>query len=226
LAQRFVGKEVVVTTLRFSAALLSVAALIGCSTTPKPAGTQTKEKEEAASQAAPKAPTLYTARQCFSSMLNLAQRWAPDALPFHMESDWNTEATGQDGKATVWRAFFASRTRARMKTFVCSGSRLPSAPALGFTDTLEAPYAANVPALLFQPFDFLIDSDKAYAVTLEHGGSALIQKDPKQPVTYYLNWDPKKKEVMWLVIYGKSEEERQGLCVINARTGAFVSAGK
>lgn len=212
-------------TLRFSAVLLIVTTFIGCSTPPnQPTGTQ--PKEAAASQAAPKEPTLYTAKQCFSSMMNLAQRWQPDALPFHMESDLNAEATGQDGKATVWRGFFASLSRQKMKTFVCSGSRLPSAPALGFTDIPEAPYAANVPALVFQPFSFLIDSDKAFAVTLEHGGADLIKKNPKQPVMYFLNWDPKKKEVMWLVIYGTSETERQGLCVINARTGAFVTAGK
>lgn len=210
---------------RILAVLFIATTLIGCSTkSNQPSGTQ--PKEEMAAPAAPKAPTLYTAKQCFSSMVNLAQRWAPDALAFHMESQWNTEATGQEGKATVWTAFFASRTRARMKSFVCSGSRLPEAPALGFTDTPEAPYAANVPSLQFEPFSFVIDSDKAFAVTLEHGGSALIQKDPKQPIVYSLDWDPKKKEPMWLVIYGKSEADRQGVCVVNARTGAFVSAGK
>jgi len=203
-------------------AVFLLTILIGCSTTPsQPAGTQ-----PAASQAAPKQPTLYTAKGCFSSMVNLAQRWDPGAQPFHMESETNAEATGQDGKATVWRGFFASRTRRTMKTIVCSGSYLPSAPARGFTDTTESPYAANVPGLLFDPSYLLIDSDKAFAATLDHGGSDLIKKDPKQPIIYSLDWDAKRKELVWLVIYGKSGADRQGLGVVSARTGAFLSAAK
>jgi len=212
-------------TLRFFTVLILLTLLIGCSTpTNQPTGSQ--PAGSAASHVAAKEPTLYTAKQCFGSMVNLAQRWDPGALPFHMESEVNTEATGQDGKATVWRGFFASRTRGTMKTFVCSGSYLPSSPARGFTNTPEAPYAANVPALIFEPSLFLIDSDKAFATSLDHGGSALIKKDPKQPIIYSLDWDPKKKEVQWLVIYGKSGADRQGVCLVSARTGAFISAGK
>ena len=211
-------------TLRFSAVLIILAVLTGCSTTNQPA----QPEGSAATKPAAKEPTLYTAKQCFSSMVNLAQRWDPGAMPFHMESETNTEASGQDGKATVWHGFFASRTRGTMKTFTCSGSYLPSSPARGFTDAPEAPYAPNVPSLMFDPSFFLVDSDKAYATTLDHGGSALVKKDPKQPVIYSLDWDPKKKEIQWLVIYGKgaSASDRQGLCWVNARTGAFINAGK
>jgi len=209
-------------TLRFIAVLILLTILIGCSTT---ANQPTTSKPEGA-PAPVKEPTLYTAKQCFSSMVNLAQRWDPGALPFHMESEINAEATGQDGKATVWRGFFASRTRGTMKTFACSGSYLSSSPARGFTGAAEAPYAANVPALLFDPSLLLTDSDKAFATSLDHGGSALIKKDPKQPIIYSLDWDPKRKDVQWLVIYGKSGADRQGLCIVNARTGAFISAGK
>ena len=171
------------TALRLFAILLLGLVLIGCSTTPsQPTSTKTKP--------APKQPTLYTAKDCFSSMVNLAQRWDPGAMPFHMESETNTEASGLDGKATVWRTFFASRTRGTMKTVVCSGSYLPSAPARGFTDTTEAPYAANVPGLMFDPSLFLTDSDKAFAATLDHGGSDLIKKNAKQPIIYSLDWDP------------------------------------
>ena len=209
-------------TLRFSAVLIALAIIVGCSTTTnQPSGGET-----APAKPAVKEPTLYTAKDCFGSMLNLAKRWDPGAMPFHMESEANAEATGQDGKTTVWHGYFASRTRGTMKAITCSGSYLPSSPARGFTDAPEAPYAPNVPGLMFDPSLFLIDSDKAYAATLDHGGSALIKKDPKQPVIFSLDWDPKKKEVQWLVIFGKTAADRQGLAVVNARTGAFVSAGK
>jgi len=205
-------------TPRFFAVIISLAVLIGCSTTTN------QPSQPAASPAPAKQPTLYTAKDCFSSMVNLAQRWDPGAMPFHMESDLNAEATGQDGKATVWRGFFASRTRGTMKTVVCSGSYLPGAPARGFTDTPEAPYAPNIPALMFDPSYLLTDSDKAFAATLDHGGSALLKKDPKQPVIYSLDWEPKKKQLQWLVIYGKTGADRQGLGVVDARTGVFIGA--
>jgi len=175
---------------------------------------------------APKEPILYTAKQCFANMLSVAQRWQRDALPFHMESEVNAEATGQDGKATVWRALFASRNRGTMETVICSGSRLPGGPAFGFSSTAETASAANVPALMFDPSYFQSDSDKAFATTLEHGGSALLKKDPKQPVFYLLDWDPKQKSLFWYVIYGTSSAERKGLAVTNATTGAFLRAGK
>lgn len=207
-------------TLRSLAVVLLSVMLIGCSTS------TTTQPETAAAPAAAKEPTLYTAKQCFGSMVNLAQRWSPDALPFHMESELNSEATGQGGKATVWRVYFASPGRGTAKIFTCSGSRLSGAPALGFSDTPESPYAANTPGLIFEPAIFLTDSDQAYAVTLQHGGEAFLKKDAKQPIFYRLDWDNKKKQLVWWVVYGKSETDRQGLCLIDAKTGAFISAGK
>jgi hypothetical protein len=207
-------------TDRCLAVLLLCVILFGCSTS------TTTQPDTAAAPAAVKEPTLYTAKQCFGSMVNLAQRWSPDALPFHMESELNSEATGQEGKATVWHAYFASPGRGTAKIFTCSGSRLSGAPASGFSDTPESPYAANTPGLMFEPAIFLTDSDKAYAVTLEHGGQAFLKKDAKQPILYRLDWDNKKKQLVWWVVYGKSETDRQGLCVIDAKTGTFISAGK
>ena len=212
------------TMLRVTAVLLVLIALVGCSSQPaQPAG---GAQPKAAAPAVPKEPTLYTAKQCFNSMVSLAQRWQPDAMPFHLESDFNADATGQEGKASVWRGFFASRGRGMMRTFICSGSNLADAPPNGFTDTAEVAYGGNVPALLFLPSYFLTDSDKVYAATLDHGGKPLLEKDPKQPVIYLLDWDPKKKELVWAVIYGKSQSERQGLALVSARTGGFIGGTK
>jgi hypothetical protein len=209
--------------LAMSAAIVVLAViLMGCGSTPPattpPAATTTSQAQVE--------PTLYTAKQCFGSMVNLAQRWQPDALPFHMESELTTETTGQGGKSTIWRAIFASQSRGTMKSFVCSGSREPSAPARGYTSSAESPYPPNVPALLFDPSYFQNDSDKTFATTLEHGGAPLIKQDPKQPIVYLLDWDTKQKALLWTVIYGKTQADRKGICVVNAATGAFIRAGK
>ena len=209
--------------LAMSAAIVVLAViLMGCGSTPPattpPAATTTSQAQVE--------PTMYTAKQCFGSMVNLAQRWQPDALPFHMESELTTETTGQGGKSTIWRAIFASQSRGTMKSFVCSGSREPSAPARGYTSSAESPYPPNVPALLFDPSYFQNDSDKTFATTLEHGGAPLIKQDPKQPIVYLLDWDTRQKALLWTVIYGKTQADRKGICVVNAATGAFIRAGK
>jgi hypothetical protein len=210
----------------FASMTVLMTLLMNCgSTTTKPAATASPSAAPA-SQTAPKEPVLYTAKQCFANMANLAARWQADALPFHLESELTTEATGQDGKSTIWRALFASQTRGAMKAFICSGSRMPSAPAMGFTSTAETAYAPNVPALMFHPSYFQIDSDKTFAVTLEHGGAPMLKQDPKEPIIYLLDWDPKKKDLLWQVIYGNSPLQRKGICVVNATTGAFIRAGK
>ena len=206
-----------------AAIILLVIILIGCTSTPSPTTSPTATPTPQTEQ---KEPTLYTAKQCFGSMVNLAQRWQPDALPFHMESELTTETTGQGGKSTIWRAIFASQSRGMMKSFVCSGSRQPSAPARGYTSSAESAYPPNVPGLLFDPSYLQNDSDKTFATTLEHGGAALIKEDPNQPVVYLLDWDARQKALLWTVIYGKTQADRKGIGVVNAATGAFVRAGK
>jgi hypothetical protein len=208
--------------LTISAAVILMLVLLGCESKPaqpaaQPGATPPAEKKQ---------PVLYAAKQCFTSMVNLAQRWQPDALPFHLESELTSETTGQGGKSTVWRAYFASANRGTMKTFLCSGSRLSSAPASGFTSTAETAYPPNVPGLMFQPSYLQTDSDKAFDLAQAHGGDALTKKDPQQAVTYLLDWDPKHKTLLWYVIYGKTQSEAKGIGVINAATGAFVRAGK
>jgi len=205
----------------FAAVLLAMIPMGSCSTPPATTPPPVTRTPQAQTE-----PTLYTAKQCFGSMVNLAQRWQPDALPFHMESELTSETTGQGGKSSIWRAIFASQSRGTMKSFVCSGSRDPSAPARGYTSSAESPYPPNVPALLFDPSYFQNDSDKTFATTLDHGGSALIKHDPEQPVVYLLDWNAKQKALLWTVIYGKTQTDRKGICVVNAATGAFISAGK
>jgi hypothetical protein len=183
-------------------------------------------KNASTTQTQKKEPSLYTARSCFSRMTDMARRWSPDALPFHLESDLNSESTGQAGQVSVWRGLFASQSRRTFKTFICSGSRLPDAPPLGVTATAEMPYSANVPSLLFVPSYLQTDSDKAFTILQGHGGAELLKRDPKQPVLYLLAWDAKQKALLWYVTYGKSPTDRKGFAVLNASTGAFLRAGK
>ncbi|MBV9086931.1 MAG: hypothetical protein JOY79_05565, partial [Acidobacteriaceae bacterium] len=79
----------------------AVAAMMGCSSssTPKTPSAETKKTEAPA----PKPPELDTGRVAFQRLYLSARNWAPDARPFRLESDPSKEATGEGGKAGVWR---------------------------------------------------------------------------------------------------------------------------
>jgi hypothetical protein len=172
-------------------------------------------------------PALYTGQQALNRMMGLALKWSPDAQPARLESVLTTETTGKDGKSTVWRGYFASPNRRSTKTIVCSGSRRPDAPPFGVSaEGSEGPYNAEAANLAFLPLLVKTDTDKAFELTLQHGGDAILKKDAQQPVTYVLLKDRKQNVPVWYVIYGTSEKDRKGIGLINATTGAFISAGK
>jgi hypothetical protein len=159
--------------------------------------------------------------------MGLALKWSPDAQPARLESVLTTETNGQNGKSTVWRGFFASPRRRSVKTIVCSGSRRPDSPPFGVSaEGSEGAYNADAANLAFLPLLVKTDTDTAFAITLQHGGAGILKKDAQQPVIYVLLKDRKQNVPVWYVIYGTSETNRKGIGVINATTGAFVSAGK
>ena len=211
-----------VMVLLVSVTIVSMTVVVACgpSTTSSPS-----TPAQTAAPAPKKEPVLYTGKSCLSQMAGLAARWQPDALPYHMESELNAESNGHEGKSTVWQAMFASPSRRTYRVFTCSGSRLPQSPPIGVTSTAEAAYSPNVPQLMFQQFQLNTDSDQAYTLAQEKGGAKLLEKNPKQPVVYFLDWDVKNKQLLWVVVYGESSKEAKGRGVIDATSGKFLRAG-
>jgi hypothetical protein len=196
--------------------------MIACSSsTTSPSSSQTQAPAEVK-----KEPILNTGKACFSQMTSMAARWSPDAVPFHMESALNAESNGQGGKSTIWRGMFASPSRRTYKVFTCSGSRLKEEAPIGVTSSAEAAYGPTVPALMFQAFYLTTDSDQAYALAQEKGGAKLLEKNPQQPVLYTLDWNPKDKALLWVVVYGTSANDSKGIGVIDASTGKFLRAAR
>jgi hypothetical protein len=210
-------------TAVFAIILASIYLLTGCESTPN-SGEGGQPASTAATPAQSKPPALYTGLQAFSCVHGLAQKWASDVIPVRLESQVNSEANGQDGKATVWKAGFISPSRGKIKYFFCSGSRLKDAPPYGPSADTEEPYGPDVPALGFQPLFLKTDSDSAYTVANAHGGANLIKKNPTQVVTYFVLWNPKQRALYWYVMYGKDKESAAGTGIVNALTGAYVGA--
>ena len=214
--------------LAFALSLFGVAILTGgCNSTENKAENSTPEKPASGAPPQSKEPVLYTGQGAFNRMMGLALKWSPDAQPARLESVLTAETTGQNGKSTVWRGFFASPRRRSVKTIVCSGSRRPDAPPFGVSaEGNEGAYNADAANLAFLPLLLKTDTDKAFEITRQHGGDAMLKKNAQQPVTYLLLKDRKQNVPVWYVIYGTSETDRKGIGVINATTGAFISAGK
>ena len=137
-------------------ALISVVSfsvlMMGCSSSDnKPA--ESSKQSTVAAQTEVKQPALYTGVEAFNRMLGLAMKWAPDAQPARLETVLTSEATGQNGKAAIWRGYFASPSRRAVKTIVCSGSRRPDAPPFGTsTEGSDGPYNADAANLAFVTF--------------------------------------------------------------------------
>ena len=204
---------------RFTIALLFVGILFfaACSSQPqKPAESKQPEK------AAPKTTEKITGREAFQKMYPAGRGWFADAKPVRIESESTSDADGRDGKSAIWRVVFASPGRQKMRGFAWSGSAasdMDRGISHGNDDSWSPSNAST------QPFDlnFLkIDSDQALATANKHGGEKQLKKDPKLPVQYLLDWDPRKQQLVWHVIYGNSRNSAQSVIDIDATTDNFI----
>jgi len=206
---------------RFLCAIVLAGLLAGCSSTPPPA-----EKAAEAKTQPPKTELL-TGRVAFQKLFVTARSWGPDAKPFRLESEAVKQASGADGKAGIWRGYFASPGKRALKPYIWSGLVGPDAPDRGVNPGTEDTF--NPANTSTQPFDFAFlksDSDTAFEVAQAHGGKKLIDADPQQPVKYMLVWNPSSNQLIWHVIYGSSESDAKLRVAVDASTGTFLKLEK
>jgi hypothetical protein len=67
-----------------------------------------------------------------------------------------------------------------------------------------------------------VDTDKAFDVAQQHGGKALMDKDPQQPITYLLDFDSGAHQLRWHVIYGDAESRAKLTVLVDASNGQFM----
>lgn len=199
----------------FILATLAALLLTSCSNTPN--------HSEQAAKSAPKQAEYQTGREAFQRMYLSAHSWATDAQPFRVQSQYSAGAPVSEGKAGLWRASFASPARRQMKLFMWSGLVGPNAPESGISFSAEDTWnPANTSTRVFNLGFLKVDSDKAYQVAEEHGGSKLTKKDPQQPVIFVLDWDNAKNLLIWHVIYGDSTDNAKLRIAVNASSGEFL----
>ncbi len=189
--------------------LLCVAAfgLWGCDdNTPKPAQPKTNQFE--------------TGRFALQKMIPAARLWSSDAAPVTLSSTATSQTNGHDGKSGLWRAIFASRERKKSEPFLWSGM----ADAQRKVDHgIEDAYNPNNRSMQTWDLNYLkVDTDKAFEVAQEHGGKALLEKDPQQPIIYLLDFDSGAGQLRWHVIYGDTESGGKLTVLVDASTGQFL----
>ena len=168
-----------------------------------------------------------TGREAFQKMYLSAHSWAIDAQPFRLQSQYSAGAPVSEGKAGLWRASFGSPSRRMMKMFMWSGLVGPDAPEQGITFSAEDSWSPeNTSTRIFNVGFLKIDSDKAYEVAEQHGGSKLTKANSQQPVFFLLDWDTSKSQLVWHVIYGESQDSAKLRVVVNASTGEFERTEK
>lgn len=201
---------------------LAMLCLLGCSSSDKSTGTSASPAKSRVKQA-----EYETARSAFQKLYLSAHLWAADVKPFRLQSQFSPDAPTNEGKAGLWRASFASPAKRSMKLFVWSGLVGPDAPEAGVTFSAEDTWSpSNTSTQLFELGFLKFDSDAAYSVAQQHGGEKITAKDPKQPVTFILDWDASKNQLLWHVIYGSSADESKLRIAVDATTGAFVRVEK
>ena len=201
-----------------------LALLVSCSSDKK-AGSEAASQP--AAKPAVKEAQYETARAAFQKMFLAARLWAPDVRPFRLQSQFSPDAPVAEGKASLWRASFASPSKHMMKLFAWSGMVGPDAPEQGISFSAEDSWSASNSST--QPFDiaFLkVDSDKAYDVAQKNGGDKLTKKDPTQPVIFLLAWDASKNQLVWHVIYGENPNEAKLRIAVDATAGEFLRVEK
>ncbi|HMH07004.1 MAG TPA: hypothetical protein VK579_10040 [Terriglobales bacterium] len=200
-------------------AMLALMLMAGCSSEPsQPAQTQKPQ---------PKPPEFLSGRAAFQKLYIAARGWARDAQPYRIESAPTADSKGKDGKAPVWRAFFASALHRGVKPYVWSGEDSPDAPSRGISPGSEDNYSpTNASTQIFDVVFLKIDSDKALEVAQKHGGEKLLAKDPDTPILYMVDWSKPTGELIWHVIYGANQYGAKLKVAVNASTGDFIRVEK
>jgi hypothetical protein len=174
-----------------------------------------------------KAPEFITGRAAFQKLYISARGWAPDALPFLLQSQVTSDCKGQGGKVGVWSANFASPAQHSAKSFVWSGTDVQDAPSRGVTPGPEDSYnPSNSSTQVFDIAFIKVDSDAALETAQKHGGEKLLAKSPDTPMFYVLEWSRPSNVLIWHVIYGASRDDAKLRVAVNATTGEFIRVEK
>ncbi|HVZ17896.1 MAG TPA: hypothetical protein VG897_12310 [Terriglobales bacterium] len=191
-----------------------LAVLAGCNSPEQKPSTEAKPAFQ---------PTYLTGREALQKMYIAARAWAADAKPYNLQSQPTKDAAGQDGKAGIWTAGFASPARKSVKVFTWSGVQADNAPEPGISNRPEDTYnPANTSTTIFDMAFLKIDSDEAAKTAAKHGGDKELKNDKNTSVFYVLTWNGRENKLVWRVICGEDLNNPKLAIDVDASTATFM----
>jgi hypothetical protein len=209
--------------LLLSTGIILSILMIGCSSQPqKPAAENKPTETKPAFQ-----PSYETGREALQKMYIAARSWSADVKPYRLESQPTKDSNGHDGKSGLWSAGFASPSKRELKLFSWSGVQADDTPEPGINSRPADTYnTANTSTQIFDIAFLKIDSPKAFEVAQKNGGEKITKKSPDIPVFYDLEWDGRKNNLFWRVIYGEVRNDPKLAVDVDASTGTFIKVEK
>jgi hypothetical protein len=204
-------------TLILSCFLLAL--LAACSSDQKTAS----NSSTTAAKPAVQAPEYITGRAAFQKLFISARSFATDTKPFRLQSGFVADAPTAEGKAGIWRGYFASPSKGEAKSYTWSGVSGENMPDRGVSHGTEDTWnPSNSSAQVWELPYLKVDTDKAYEVAQKHGGDKLTKANPKQPVIFTLDWDKHESKLLWHVMYGTGMTDAKLRIAVDASSGEFV----
>jgi hypothetical protein len=198
---------------------LVLAMMAGCSSDSKPSNGAGDTKAEKKAEA----PEYLTGRAAFQKLFVSARSFAADIQPYRLQSVYTADAPADKGKAGIWSGYFASPSKREAKSYTWSGVSGDNMPERGVSHGTEDTWnPSNSSAQVWELPYLKVDTDQAFEVAQKHGGDKLMKKNPKQPVTFMLDWDKREGKLIWHVIYGTSVSEASLRIAVDASTGVFL----
>jgi hypothetical protein len=209
-------------TARFALLVFLSLFLAACSSeAPKPSTEAKPAETKPAFQ-----PTFLLGREALQKMYISARSWVADAKPYNLRSIATKEDNGQDGKAGIWSAGFASASRRGVKVYTWSGIK-GDAPEPGVSNNSEDTYnPANTSTAVFDLAYLKTDSDAAFKAAEKHGVDKVLKQDKDAKVFYSLNWRPQENRLVWRVAVGEDQSDPKIVVDVDASTGAFMKVEK
>ena len=205
------------------ASIFLIILLAGCDSSAPKSATENKPAETKPSFQ----PTYLTGREALQKMYVAARGWVPDVKAYNLQSISTKDDNGQDGKAGVWGAGFASASRHAVRVFSWSGIKTDDSPEPGVSARPEDTYnPANTSTQVFDMAFLKIDSDEALKTANKHGGEKLLQKQKDAEVSYALSWNGRENKLTWRVVYGSDRNQPKLVVDVDATTGEFMKVEK
>ncbi|MHB8735848.1 MAG: hypothetical protein ACYC6M_11165 [Terriglobales bacterium] len=170
-----------------------------------------------------------TGRAAFQDMYAVARLWQPDAAPLLLESGSLTGTLTLQGKAPMWRATFVSAASHKQRDFQYVSIHVPDGPERGMSRGQETAYHPAGPDTVPFSLSYLkSDSDQAFQVAENNGGTRFRKREPDSNVFYTLREElvGAFPHLTWDLAYGRSRATAPFVVRVDAASGQLLTASK